>query len=215
MKGGSMSANKRWRKFLDDRLERYHEDRNHPDLQAATGLSPWLHFGHISSQRMVKDVLDLYGWDPGHVTPPPDGRRSGWWGLPAALKPSLIRSLHGGIWPSFTRTVEDHDGYSSIPEWAQATLAEHAEDPRPGAYTFEQLEAAQTGDVLWNAAQRQLMQEGIIQNYLRMLWEKENPRVGADAPTCLRLDGGPQRPLGIGRQGSELLRRHWLGVREV
>ena len=56
MKGGSMSAHKRWRKFLDARLERYHEDRNHPDLQAATGLSPWLHFGHISAQQMVKDV---------------------------------------------------------------------------------------------------------------------------------------------------------------
>ena len=54
MKGGSMSANKRWRKFLDDRLERYHEDRNHPDLQAATGLSPWLHYGHISAQGWSK-----------------------------------------------------------------------------------------------------------------------------------------------------------------
>ncbi|DAC34588.1 MAG TPA: deoxyribodipyrimidine photolyase, partial [Candidatus Poseidoniales archaeon] len=45
--------------------------------------------------------------------------------------------------------VHDHDGYSSIPEWAQATLAEHANDPRPGGYTFEQLEAAETGDALW------------------------------------------------------------------
>ena len=105
-----MSANKRWRKFLDDRLERYHEDRNHPDLQAATGLSPWLHFGHISSQRMVKDVLDLYGWDPGHVTPPPDGRRSGWWGLPAGAEAFLDQVV---TWRDLAfihaHMVEDHE----------------------------------------------------------------------------------------------------------
>ena len=210
MKGGSMSANKRWRKFLDDRLERYHEDRNHPDLQAATGLSPWLHFGHISAQRMVKDVLDVYGWDPGHVTPPPDGRRSGWWGLPAGAEAFLDQVI---TWRDLAfihaHMVEDHDGYSSIPEWAQATLAEHADDPRPGAYTFEQLEAAQTGDELWNAAQRQLMQEGIIQNYLRMLWGKKilewapTPQLAFDWMVALNdrwaLDGrDPNSYAGIG-----------------
>ena len=40
-------------------------------------------------------------------------------------------------------------------------------------YTHAQLEAAHTHDALWNAAQRQLMREGRIHNYLRMLWGKK------------------------------------------
>jgi len=35
------------------------------------------------------------------------------------------------------------------------------------------LEEAQTHDPLWNAAQMQLRKEGIIHNYLRMLWGKK------------------------------------------
>ena len=35
------------------------------------------------------------------------------------------------------------------------------------------LATASTHDELWNAAQRQLLEEGTIQNYLRMLWGKK------------------------------------------
>jgi deoxyribodipyrimidine photo-lyase len=34
------------------------------------------------------------------------------------------------------------------------------------------MERAATGDAVWNLAQRQLVSEGIIHNYLRMLWGK-------------------------------------------
>jgi deoxyribodipyrimidine photo-lyase len=36
-----------------------------------------------------------------------------------------------------------------------------------------QLEAAKTHDPIWNAAQRQLVSEGRMHNYLRMLWGKK------------------------------------------
>ena len=39
--------------FIDDRLARYADDRNHPDDDAASGLSPYLHFGHISAHEIV------------------------------------------------------------------------------------------------------------------------------------------------------------------
>jgi deoxyribodipyrimidine photo-lyase len=67
----------------------------------------------------------------------------------------------------------DHREYESLPEWARNTLAEHASDPRPYLYSLEQLDSASTHDELWNAAQRQLRREGVIQNYLRMLWGKK------------------------------------------
>jgi len=46
-------------------------------------------------------------------------------------------------------------------------------DRRPYLYDRAALEDAQTHDPLWNAAQRQLVREGRIHNYLRMLWGKK------------------------------------------
>ena len=63
--------------------------------------------------------------------------------------------------------------YESLPQWAQKSLEKHATDKRPFVYSLEQFELAQTHDDLWNAAQRQLVREGIIHNYLRMLWGKK------------------------------------------
>ena len=67
----------------------------------------------------------------------------------------------------------DYDRYRSLPDWARKTLEEHASDARPHRYSLEQFEQAQTNDPLWNAAQRQLVQEGRIHNYMRMLWGKK------------------------------------------
>ena len=68
---------------------------------------------------------------------------------------------------------DDHDRYDSLPAWSRATLAKHAGDRRPVVYDPEQLEAAATHDPLWNAAQNQLVREGTIANYVRMLWGKK------------------------------------------
>ena len=71
------------------------------------------------------------------------------------------------------RHVDGHDRYESLPDWARATLREHAGDERKYVYSRAQLGAAATHDELWNAAQRQLVEEGIIHNYVRMLWGKK------------------------------------------
>ena len=63
--------------------------------------------------------------------------------------------------------------YDSLPDWALKTLAKHESDPRPVVYTMSELEAAKTHDPIWNAAQRQLVSEGRMHNYLRMLWGKK------------------------------------------
>jgi deoxyribodipyrimidine photo-lyase len=67
----------------------------------------------------------------------------------------------------------DSDRYESLPAWVLRTLGEHEADPRPHLYSLEDFEAARTHDDLWNAAQTQLVQEGRIHNYLRMLWGKK------------------------------------------
>jgi deoxyribodipyrimidine photo-lyase len=68
---------------------------------------------------------------------------------------------------------KDHDRFESLPAWANRELSEHEKDPRPFLYSIDELEAAETHDPLWNAAQRELLQEGRIHNYLRMLWGKK------------------------------------------
>jgi deoxyribodipyrimidine photo-lyase len=55
----------------------------------------------------------------------------------------------------------------------RASLQKHAADKREYVYSLEQFEKGETHDPLWNAAQRQLVQEGRIHNYLRMLWGKK------------------------------------------
>src|SRR5262249_595438 len=67
----------------------------------------------------------------------------------------------------------DFASYAALPAWARETLAKHARDPRPERYSRTQLERAETGDPVWNAAQRELVADGRIHNYLRMLWGKK------------------------------------------
>lgn len=69
--------------------------------------------------------------------------------------------------------TDDYDRYEGLPAWARATLDAHADDPRPAVYEPEVLEAAATHDPVWNAAQRQLVDDGVVHGYLRMLWGKQ------------------------------------------
>jgi deoxyribodipyrimidine photo-lyase len=174
-RGGTPAARARLERWMRDGLPRYHQDRNSPDRDAASGLSPWLHWGHISPHEIVARIMEREGWNPGRLAPRPHGSREGWWGMspPAeAFLDELVtwREL-GGV--TAFRDPAGHDRYASLPAWARATLADHSADPRPHLYDVEAFRAAATHDPLWNAAQRQLLGEGRIHNYLRMLWGKK------------------------------------------
>lgn len=172
--GGSAAAQERLRGFIAEGLPRYAEDRNDPSQAVTSGLSPYLHFGHISAHAVVEAVLDVEGWDPTRLSSRRDGSREGWWGVSSSAEGFLDQIV---TWRElgyhFAHHREDHLRWSSLPAWAQATLEKHATDPRPELYDLEALESAQTHDPIWNAAQRQLRREGRIHNYLRMLWGKK------------------------------------------
>ena len=51
-------------------------------------------------------------------------------------------------------------------------MKDHIDDPRPDLLDPEQIEAAETPDELWNAAQHELVLSGEMHNYMRMLWGK-------------------------------------------
>ncbi len=54
--GGHQAAGERLEAFVETKLADYGE-RNQPERDVATGLSPYLHFGHISAHEILDDVI--------------------------------------------------------------------------------------------------------------------------------------------------------------
>ncbi len=174
LEGGRSAARNELERFLGKGLEGYAEDRNHPDRGRTSRLSPYLHWGHVSSREVVQEVLDREGWSPSALAEKVDGRREGWWGLSSHAEAFLDQIVTWREMGYVTAWRDpDHEEWDSLPEWARTTLEAHADDPRPHLYDLEEFQEARTHDPLWNAAQRELRQEGVIHNYLRMLWGKK------------------------------------------
>ena len=174
LRGGSVAGEAALATFIDQRLDGYGEGRNQPDEDSSSGLSPYLHFGHVGAHEVVAAVLAREGWEPGRLATTASGSRAGWWGVgPGAesFLDQIVTWRELGFVFAFHRP--DHMSYDGLPGWALDTLEAHAGDPRPWVYTHAQLEAADTHDPIWNAAQNQLREEGRIHNYLRMLWGKK------------------------------------------
>jgi len=172
--GGGPAAAAALREFVRHRLPRYAEDRNDPGADAASGFSPWLHFGHLSTHQVLDEIARAEDWTPARIAAKGSGKKDGWWNLAPSSEAFLDQIV---TWRElgfhFAARRDDHDRYESLPAWARSTLEEHARDPREHVYTLDELERSATHDELWNAAQRQLVHEGRIHNYLRMLWGKK------------------------------------------
>ena len=184
-KGGRQAALEALSAFKS-RFKRYGEDRNHPDDDVASGLSVWLHFGHISTHEIFNELVPNF--KTSQLAAKANGARAGWWGLEdhaESFLDELITWRELGFNMCALRP-DDYYKYESLPDWAQQTLEEHASDPREWVYSLEEFEKAQTHDDVWNAAQNQLIREGRIHNYLRMLWGKkilhwsESPQVALE-----------------------------------
>jgi deoxyribodipyrimidine photo-lyase len=174
IEGGHSAGRRRLMGFLRRKLSRYTDERSEPDLDATSGLSPYLHFGHLSPHEIFLELADLEHWRPGKLPLQSTGAREGWWNMSAPAEnflDQLVTWREAGF--NFSSHRADYDRYDSLPPWAQATLQEHARDERERVYTLEQFESATTHDPLWNAAQNQIVREGRMHNYMRMLWGKK------------------------------------------
>jgi photolyase PhrII len=154
-RGGSDAGLARWRAFVRaGGLARYAGARNDPLRDGTSRLSPWLHYGMVSPLRVAREAR-----------------------------------AHGGA--SATRWLDElltwrelayhwclhhpgHDTLDALPPWAQATLAEHADDPR-AVIDHETLSRGLTGDAYWDAMQRSLRIHGTLHNNARMAWGKAIP----------------------------------------
>ena len=172
--GGEQAAQEQLKLFLDDKLARYGDERNEPEKDAPSGFSPYLHFGHLSAHQVFAELTTKLKWEPSKLGDKANGSRSGWWGMDESAEGFLDELI---TWRELGYNMcskqDDYARYSSLPDWAQETLAEHTGDEREHVYSLAEFEQAQTHDELWNAAQRQLLVDGRIHNYLRMLWGKK------------------------------------------
>jgi deoxyribodipyrimidine photo-lyase len=178
--GGAPAGRARLRAFVKKRLRGYAGARSVPrslEDGHASGLSPYLHFGHLSIEEVAEAVLDTTGdWTADELRLHHRGKREGYFCDDADVNAFLDEALTwrdvGFHW-QWSRREDAASLERALPAWALATLGAHAGDRRPWLYSAEQLEDGATHDPLWNAAQRELVTTGTIHNYLRMLWGKK------------------------------------------
>lgn len=173
--GGHLRGERLVEDFVERRLGRYAEDRNEPEKEATSSLSPYLHFGFVSAHQVFHGLAGREEWSPNKLSLRSRGQREGWWGMsePAeAFLDQLVTWRELGYNMCCLRP-EDYDRYESLPDWARKTLQEHAGDPREHVYSLDEFDRARTHEPLWNAAQNQLRREGSMHNSLRMLWGKK------------------------------------------
>jgi deoxyribodipyrimidine photo-lyase len=158
-KGGTHAALKRLKRFTGEMLETYDVQRNHPETDGTSCLSPYLHYGHISPITIALAVDAAAKSNP----------------KLQSARDSYFNELI--VWRelaiNFVRYTPHYDSPQCAEDWAKATIAEHARDERERIYTLAELESAQTYDDLWNAGQIQMVRYGWMHNYLRMYWAKK------------------------------------------
>ncbi|HOC94047.1 MAG TPA: deoxyribodipyrimidine photo-lyase [bacterium] len=150
---GCKAANKALRDFISLRLDSYDADRNNPNIDGQSGLSPYIHFGQLSAQRAALEI-----------------RASGSPGSAPLLEELVIRRE---LADNFCFYNDNYDSFDGFHAWAKKTLDEHRADKREYLYSRDDLEAAATHDELWNAAQRQMAAEGKMHGFMRMYWCKK------------------------------------------
>ncbi|GJQ59412.1 MAG: deoxyribodipyrimidine photo-lyase [Candidatus Scalindua sp.] len=155
LKPGEKRAQKILRDFLRNKLLFYDKDRNDPTKDAQSNLSPYIHFGQISAQRIALEVLkssfareltDLF------------------------LEELIVRRE---LSDNFCYYNPDYDSIKAFPSWAKETLDKHRRDRREYLYTQDQLEYGHTHDPLWNASQMEMVKRGKLHGYMRMYWGKK------------------------------------------
>ncbi|MCX7792939.1 MAG: deoxyribodipyrimidine photo-lyase [Thermodesulfovibrionales bacterium] len=155
LKPGSNSGMEKLKDFLESKLKRYAEMRNNPVYNFQSNLSPYLHFGQISAQRVALEVIKI------------DSDKKS---KEAFLEELIIRRE---LAENFCFYNKEYDNFNGFPEWAKQTLNKHRNDKRLYLYDLNDFERAATHDPLWNAAQLQMIKTGKMHGYMRMYWAKK------------------------------------------
>jgi len=155
IKPGTKAGMKILRDFIGNRLSSYATMRNDPEWDGQSNLSPYLHFGQVSAQRVALEVMKRGGSSESRE---------------AFLEELIIRRE---LSDNFCFYNEHYDSLEGFPAWAKVTLNKHRRDGRPYIYSLSEFENANTHDDSWNAAQNQMVKRGKMHGYMRMYWAKK------------------------------------------
>lgn len=152
---GGSAGHRRMHQFIRHGLDDYAKLRNDPTEDGQSNLSPYLHFGLLSAQRLALEISRA-----GCVE---ESKK-------AYLEELIVRKE---LADNFCMYERHYDGFSGFPAWAQKSLNEHRSDFREFQYSREDFENCATHEPLWNSCQRNLMRENKLHGYLRMYWAKK------------------------------------------
>lgn len=138
---GEDAAAERWRGFLDEHLEGYRDDRNRPDLDATSRLSPYLKLGVVHPRTLLHALARKRG----------------------AGAETLRSEL---AWREFYADVLFHNPSSA---WADLTDALRGIDYSQAGARVEHWREGRTGYPIVDAGMRQLLAEGWMHNRVRMI----------------------------------------------
>ena len=154
--GGRLAAEKQLHFFLTENLRRYADARNEPSEHATSHMSPYLHFGQISSLEIALAVQKSAHEHKINAD--------------AYLEELIVRRE---LSFNYSRNVEEPGDLKNLPDWCQQNMKKHSHDKRDPMYTNDQMERAETYDELWNATQKEMLFAGKIHGYYRMYWGKK------------------------------------------
>ena len=155
LNSGENAAKKILEIFINQKLSGYNEYRNNPSLNYQSNLSPYLHFGQISAQRIALEINRVKDFEESKK---------------AFLEELIVRKE---LSDNFCYYNQNYDSFQGFPEWAKLSLNFHRNDKRDYIYNLEQFENGLIHDKYWNAAQTEMIKTGKMHGYMRMYWAKK------------------------------------------
>ena len=164
--GGSSHAIEHWENWCDSGIRSYHMKRNNAALKdGVSRMSPWIHYGMISTTRIVRDASSIGGK-----------------GAEKFLDEMLVFREHAQHHVHATDTPDD---WANIPGWAISSWNDRS--PEVSELTPIELERGRSGDRLWDSAQTGLVRQGTMHNNVRMTWGKAFAGWRRDAEEAMHL----------------------------
>ncbi|WP_427025611.1 deoxyribodipyrimidine photo-lyase [Aureimonas ureilytica] len=156
-RGGETQARRRLKAYLAGPFRSYGADRGKPEAEAASHMSPYLHFGQISP---VEIALAVRAAATGSAED-----------KDAYIEELVVRRELAMNHVHYTPHYDTFAG--AVPDWARTALAERSGDERPHLYSDEELTEGRTHDHYWNVAMAEMRETGFMHNHLRMYWGKK------------------------------------------
>ena len=152
---GEDSAKKTMQKFITEKLKTYAFNHSNPNYDNESHLSPFLHFGQISAQRIALEIKDSKINKESEL---------------AFLEQLIVRKE---LTDNFCFYNDDYDSVEGFPYWAKFNFEVHKNDKREYTYSVSDFENSNTHDEYWNSAQSEMVKKGKMHNYIRMYWAKK------------------------------------------